>query len=119
LGALIGLWWLRCLGPRGPMDRLRFKSARQTETEAAPIRYWTELVGNDTDSKIRWLIVLRPVEYYYPPETPRRTTTSNIQELVEGLTFDEMLEWCSAAGGGRMGPKTPSARPACCGSGRS
>jgi hypothetical protein len=40
---------------------LRFKSARQTETEAAPIRYWAELVGTDTDIKqaIRWLIALR------------------------------------------------------------
>jgi hypothetical protein len=27
------------------MDRLRFKTARQAETEAAPIRYVTELLG--------------------------------------------------------------------------
>jgi hypothetical protein len=27
------------------MDRLWFGTARQTETEAAPIRYWAELVG--------------------------------------------------------------------------
>jgi hypothetical protein len=43
------------------MEWLRFKSARQTETEAAPIRYWAELVGADTDTKqaVRWLIALR------------------------------------------------------------
>jgi hypothetical protein len=36
----------------------RFKSSRQTETAAAAIRYWAELVGTDPDSKraIRWLI---------------------------------------------------------------
>jgi hypothetical protein len=33
------------------MDWQRFKSARQTKTEAAPIRYWAELVGADTDTK--------------------------------------------------------------------
>jgi hypothetical protein len=37
--------------PCEPMEWLRFKSARQTETEAAPIRYWAELVGTDTDSR--------------------------------------------------------------------
>jgi hypothetical protein len=43
------------------MECLRFKSARQTETEAASIRYWAELVGIDTDTKqaIRRLIALR------------------------------------------------------------
>jgi hypothetical protein len=42
------------------MDSLRFKTARQAENEAAPIRYVAELVGTDSDSEqaIRWLIAL-------------------------------------------------------------
>jgi hypothetical protein len=36
--------------PYEPMDRLRFKTARQAEIEAVPISYVVELVGVDTDS---------------------------------------------------------------------
>ena len=46
--------------PHEPIDRLRFKTARQAETESAPIRYVAELVGADTDSgrAVRWLIAI-------------------------------------------------------------
>jgi hypothetical protein len=46
--------------PDEPLDGLRFKAARQDETEAAPIRYVADLVGADTDSEraIRWRIAL-------------------------------------------------------------
>jgi hypothetical protein len=52
---------LGCLALAKLMDRLWLGAARQTKTESAPIRYWAELVGTDTDSKpaIRWLIALR------------------------------------------------------------
>jgi hypothetical protein len=42
---------------REPMDRLRFKPARQAETRAAPIRYVAELLAADRDSEraIQWL----------------------------------------------------------------
>ena len=45
-------------GPSG--TRQRDRQGRQTETEAAPIRYVAELIGTDTDSEraIRWLIAL-------------------------------------------------------------
>ena len=46
-----------------PQEQLRrpvLSRAAQIETEAAPIRYVAELVGNNVDSEcaIRWLIVL-------------------------------------------------------------
>ena len=37
--------------PYEPMDRLRFKTARQTETEGKPIRYVAELLGANADSE--------------------------------------------------------------------
>jgi hypothetical protein len=42
------------------MVRLRFKTARRTGSETAPIRYVAELLGVDTNSEraIRWLIAL-------------------------------------------------------------
>jgi hypothetical protein len=45
------------------MDSLRFKTAPQAETEAAPIRHVAELIGADTDSEraIPWLIALMVV----------------------------------------------------------
>jgi hypothetical protein len=33
--------------PCEPMEWLRFMSVRQTETEAAPIRYWAELADTE------------------------------------------------------------------------
>jgi hypothetical protein len=43
----------------GSVSRPRERMEWQAETEAAPIRYWVELVGTDTKQAIRWLIALR------------------------------------------------------------
>jgi hypothetical protein len=47
-GKGIGIGCPLCLALAKLMDRLWLGTARQTETEAAPIRYWAELVGTDT-----------------------------------------------------------------------
>jgi hypothetical protein len=47
LGSLIGRWWLRCL-VLAPMDGLRFKTALQIETGAAPL---AGLLGANTDGE--------------------------------------------------------------------
>jgi hypothetical protein len=40
--------WCWVPRPRKPMDGLRFKTARQAETEAAPSQYVAELLDIDT-----------------------------------------------------------------------
>jgi hypothetical protein len=76
--------------PSRAMGRLEFKTARQAETEAVPIRYVAEMLGADADSEwaIRWLIALMVLccDPLAIAGDPTRTDVSMRTSRHEGLS---------------------------------